>query len=259
MILTNFSIHAAQFKNKLKNSTMNNNRAKVKYLQQSSENTEGSAAPTADDDGGNALDGQVIVIEGQAPPTEAQTVDTAPAQTLEDLNEDNMDDRLNQALAVTGEQSDEYETFEEEEEIAAAEEAQIIAESEPVVEQPVAEPQIITIHATEEEIDEAVRAALAEAATTTAVETSSNDYNYHLDQWDSSVKHQVYPDEDDSMVNWGVAMVGSFLALIFIIKVVTNWFGSSSFFSMRPYKMKAVYAILRDLAIFIFILSILLA
>jgi hypothetical protein len=261
MILTNFGVYTVQNTNKLKNSQSLNNRDKISYLQQSGDNTEVATAPelsTEDDNAGNALDGQVVLITDPSASTESQTITTAPAQTLAESNDDGFDDRISQALDVTDEQGSTSSTSSN----AAPTTTTSSTSGEAVPEETApgttdAEVEAATVAADEAATEAADEAASAEAIT--AAEASSNGYNYHIDQWDSSVKHEVYPEEDDSMVNWGVMMVFTFLVLIFFVKMVINACRSSSYFSMRPYKMKAVYAILRDLAIFVFILSILLA
>ncbi|CAI2385820.1 unnamed protein product [Moneuplotes crassus] len=95
------------------------------------------------------------------------------------------------------------------------------------------------------------------ATTTEQVAQSHN--NYHIKNFDSSVKHAVYPSpETDKMISWGIAFGGSFLVLIAFLKVILSCAGNFSYFSISQYKMKAVYSLLRDLAIFVFILSIVL-
>jgi hypothetical protein len=264
MILTNFGVHSVQNTNKLKNSQSLNNRAKISYLQQSGDNTEVATEPelsTEDDNAGNALDGQVVLITDPTASTDSQTVSTAPAQTLAESNDDGYDDRISQALDVTDEQGSTSATSSTSSD-AAPTTTTVSTSGEAVPEDTAAGTTDAEVQAAAEAANDAATEAAneaASAATITAAEASSNDYNYHIDRWDSSVKHEVYPDEDDSMVNWGVMMVFTFLVLIFIVKMAINACRSSSYFSMRPYKMKAVYAILRDLAIFVFILSILLA
>lgn len=91
------------------------------------------------------------------------------------------------------------------------------------------------------------------------VSSSVNGFNYRIKQFDSSVKHDIYPSpETDSMVTYGVVFIACILLLVYLLKIFLNYCKTNSYFTMRQYKMKGVYALLRDLAILVFILWIIL-
>jgi hypothetical protein len=211
--------------NRLRDSTGALSSGKISYLQQ--------PAPTnGGDDSGSILDGQSIVIDDTLDQTPDSTVSTSPRQIVENAEENpnaDLDDRLAHMLNLGNEPNPP--------EIITA---PVLADEEPG--------QVTsTVHYT--------------VTTTTTTPTQVNPLlNYHISEFDSSVKHDVYPSpETESMISWGIAFVGSMMLIVYILKFIINLSRNSSYFSMRQYKMKAVYAILRDLAIFVFILAIVLS
>jgi cobalamin biosynthesis protein CobT len=64
-----------------------------------------------------------------------------------------------------------------------------------------------------------------------------NDYNYHIKEFDSSVKHDVYPSpETDSMVSYGVLFMLFFMGLLFLLKLFSLLVKSTSVFKINSYK-----------------------
>lgn len=190
------------------------------------------------DDSGSILDDQKIVIDDSNVNTSTQSEEssTSPRKTLEanaDDEDEEMRERLAHILAVEEEQNN-------------PEPIKIVTTPTEPVREPV---QIKTV-----EVPGPV-----EIKTVYKTITIDNGYNYKIKDFDSSVKHDVYPTpETDSMISYGVLFILSMMVLIYALKLLIDFFRSNSFFHMRGYKMKAVYALLRDLTIFIFILSIVL-
>lgn len=197
----------------------------ISYLQQPAPGDED------DDNSGSILDDQVIVIDPSVDAAPQSDSTGSPRAALEE-GED-LDDRFNHMLDVENAQSTDPDN-------------------------------IVTIPATTNgepvsaaDDDDHITVTMTSTTTTQQVAQSHN--NYHIEDFDSSVKHAVYPSpETDKMISWGIFFAGSFLLLIALLKMILGCVGTFSYFSIPQYKMKAVYSLLRDLAIFVFILSIVL-
>ena len=84
-----------------------------------------------------------------------------------------------------------------------------------------------------------------------------NDYNYHIRNFHSDVKRAVYPDpQTDSMVNWGVLFIFTLLVPMLLLKLGVMYGKRLTATTFPDYKLKAVNSLLRDLAVFVFVLSI---
>ena len=206
------------------------NRTNISYLQQ--DNTQ-----EASENSGSILDGQNIVFDPHAAAYPQNENSDSPRAAL-DASGNEIDDRYEHMLDVENNQ----------EEVAPESQQDVVTETvlsngEPIPEEVIPSPPITVTFTTTD--------------TTTQVAQSENNYRIH--EFDSSVKHAVYPSpETDKMISWGVLFICCFLASVFALKFIINLF-KNNFFSIRQYKMKAVYALLRDLAVFIFILFIILS
>lgn len=85
----------------------------------------------------------------------------------------------------------------------------------------------------------------------------TDDDNYHISNFHSDVKRAVYPDpQTDKMINYGVLFLMSLIVPMLIIKLIIIYFKHTSMFNIPDYKMKAIYSLLRDIAILMFVLCI---
>jgi len=214
----------------LKNSPAWEESSIISYLQQ-----ENAEVDTIIDDDGSILDGQNVIIDDTPLEEDDPTLNVSPRQIVEDAAENpnaDIDDRLEHMLNLINDPNQ-------------------IEEPEDIVTTP--EPADETSGG-----DTGNVVATVHYTTTTNTEVPLDPYlNYHIAEFDSSVKHDVYPSpETETMISWGIGLVASLMLIVQLLKIILNLSKNSSYFTMRQYKMKAVYALLRDLAIFVFVLAI---
>ena len=86
-----------------------------------------------------------------------------------------------------------------------------------------------------------------------------NNYNYRVRNFHSDVKRSVYPDpQTNGMINWGVLFILTLLIPMLLLKLAIIYGKRLTETTFPHYKTKAVDSLLRDMAIFVFILSIVL-
>lgn len=198
--------------------------------------TEDEANSESSEDSGSIFDGQDVKFE-EPDNTQQPTTAESPRKVVEDDSSD-LDDRYAHMLEMEGSLSgDDIVTT--------------TVDTGDGEEKPEEKP---------EESQPELKEVKEEQPKKTSFAKSDNGHNnYHLVAFDSSVKHDVYPSpETDSMISYGVAFVASMLAFMYIIKMLINYCKTTSYFHIRQFKMKAVYAILRDLAVMVFVLAIIL-
>lgn len=99
--------------------------------------------------------------------------------------------------------------------------------------------------------------AIEEVETQIKYVVVENPNNYKIETFNTDVVDIIYPSENEDMILYGseliLAMFGIILAIKFFLSVIKEF----SYFQLSQFKMNAAYALLRDLTIYIFVLSIL--